>query len=319
MVSADNRATDIYAMSSTGTFDENAGDGVEYFMNSAAEYQNSEIENFKGDIEIVDTLGYVHPPTDLDDPRLGLATTWNGIPCYDKVKHYKYGVDFLLQTTWGQDYPYNARCPLIDGKSSLAGCVAIAMGQIMAYHKQPSSYNGHEYDWDAILEDDIVHPYSSGAESVSWLIADIGDLVSMDYGLSGSGAYSSECPGAFHKMGYTCGSLSDYSFSKVAGSLNNMQPVYMCGKNTVNSKGHAWVVDGYRIQYDTHAYYAADDLRLLDRTRTPEKNYVHCNWGWDGYCNGYYLYNALESSGYVDYDFNYSKDLQVITGITYNK
>lgn len=319
LVSADNRATDIYAMSSTGTFDENAGDGVEYFMNSAAEYQNSEIENFKGDIEIVDTLGYVHPPTDLDDPRLGLATTWNGIPCYDKVKHYKYGVDFLLQTTWGQDYPYNARCPLIDGKSSLAGCVAIAMGQIMAYHKQPSSYNGHEYDWDAILEDDIVHPYSSGAESVSWLIADIGDLVSMDYGLSGSGAYSSECPGAFHKMGYTCGSLSDCSFSKVAGSLNNMQPVYMCGKNTVNSKGHAWVVDGYRIQYDTHAYYAADDLRLLDRTRTPEKNYVHCNWGWDGYCNGYYLYNALESSGYVDYDFNYSKNLQVITGITYNK
>jgi hypothetical protein len=98
-----------------------------------------------------------------------------------------------------------------------------------------------------------------------------------------------------------------------------MQPVYMCGKNTVNSKGHAWVVDGYRIQYDTHAYYAADDLRLLDRTRTPEKNYVHCNWGWDGYCNGYYLYNALKSSGYVDYDFNYSKNLQVITGITYNK
>lgn len=129
----------------------------------------------------------------------------------------------------------------------------------------------------------------------------------------------SHCPGAFRKMGYTCGSLSDYSFSKVAGSLNNMQPVYMCGKNTVNSKGHAWVVDGYRIQYDTHAYYAADDLRLLDRTRTPEKNYVHCNWGWDGYCNGYYLYNALESSGYVDYDFNYSKNLQVITGITYNK
>ena len=108
-------------------------------------------------------------------------------------------------------------------------------------------------------------------------------------------------------------------FLKIAGSLNNMQPVYMCGKNTVNSEGHAWVVDGYRIQYDTHAYYAADDLRLLDRTRTPEKNYVHCNWGWDGYCNGYYLYNALKSSGYVDYDFNYSKNLQVITGITYNK
>lgn len=38
---------------------------------------------------------------------------------------------------------------------------------------------------------------------------------------------------------YTCGSLSDYSFSKIAGSLNNMQPVYMCGKNTVNSEGHA--------------------------------------------------------------------------------
>ena len=55
---------------------------------------------------------------------------------------------------------------MFDGEFALAGCVAIAMGQIMAYHKQPSSYNGHEYDWDAILENEIVYPYSSGAESV---------------------------------------------------------------------------------------------------------------------------------------------------------
>lgn len=320
VVSADKRATAIYAMSSTGTFDENAGNGVEYFMSSAAEYQNSEIENYKSDVEIVDTVGYVYPPTDPDDPRLGLATTWNGIPCYDIVKHYRYGVDFLLKTCWEQGYPYNARCPLVDGLRPKAGCVAIAMGQIMAYYKQPLSYNGHDYNWDMILDDVCVHPYTNGAESVSWLISDIGNLVSMDYGIIGSGAFSSECPGAFREMGYTCSSLSNYSFSKVAGSLGKKQLVYMSGKDADMSVGHAWVVDGYNVQYDTHAYYAADDLRLLGRTRTPENKYIHCNWGWkDGISNGYFLYNALKLSGNKDVGFNYSDNLEIITDITYNK
>ena len=43
-------------------------------------------------------------------------------------------VEPLIQTAWHQNKPYNAYCP--DGM--LAGCVAIAMAQVMNYYRYPS-------------------------------------------------------------------------------------------------------------------------------------------------------------------------------------
>lgn len=43
--------------------------------------------------------------------------------------------------------------------------------------------------------------------------------------------------------------------------------------------GHAWVVDGYIDQVKNNK----------------ESKYVHCNWGWGGNENGYFLSNALNA------------------------
>ena len=47
--------------------------------------------------------------------------------------------------------------------------------------------------------------------------------------------------------------------------------------------GHAWVIDGYRHQE------GLDALGNVKSTRT----LLHCNWGWDGQCNGYYSSNIF--------------------------
>ncbi len=39
----------------------------------------------------------------------------------------------LLTTSWGQDAPYNANCPVVDGVRCPTGCVATAMAQVMRY------------------------------------------------------------------------------------------------------------------------------------------------------------------------------------------
>lgn len=41
----------------------------------------------------------------------------------------------MLTTAWHQHDPYNVLCPIKDGKYCVAGCVAIAVAQVVAYNK----------------------------------------------------------------------------------------------------------------------------------------------------------------------------------------
>ena len=49
---------------------------------------------------------------------------------------------FLLTSKWNQSYPYNKFFPKVNDSYTLAGCVQIAMGQLMHYHKHPSKAKG---------------------------------------------------------------------------------------------------------------------------------------------------------------------------------
>ena len=68
----------------------------------------------------------------------------------------------------------------------------MALGQIMAYHKQPQSYNGHTYYWDSMPKKASEYDSSEEARSVSYLINDIGKAVFMDYGVDASGAFDKD-------------------------------------------------------------------------------------------------------------------------------
>ena len=56
--------------------------------------------------------------------------------------------------------------------------------------------------------------------------------------------------------------------------------------------GHAWVVDGY-IDYVTG-------------WRSEEHLYLHCNWGWNGNCNGYFLDGVFNTDTSPSYEDNVS-------------
>ncbi len=44
---------------------------------------------------------------------------------------------YLIQTQWHQHYPFNKALPMIDGNHVVAGCVNIALAQILYYHQYP--------------------------------------------------------------------------------------------------------------------------------------------------------------------------------------
>ena len=202
----------------------------------------------------------------------------------------------LGEMRWDQDTPFNNMCPVYSGNvRCAAGCVAIAVAQIMAYHRYPTKCSGSVnytdegshavnvnfadsvIDWDNILSD-YLHGYTAQqARAVASLSYMVGAAHYMEYDYS-SGASEYYTPYALvGNFGYDDGiALVDrrnYSNEKwcevIKNELDNERPVMYTGATTAN-EGHAFVVDGYNRQ-----------------------GLFHVNWGWGGVSNGYYALSAL--------------------------
>lgn len=66
--------------------------------------------------------------------------------------------------------------------------------------------------------------------------------------------------------------------------------IYVDGRLVGGSGGHAWIIDGYGY-YQVHHY----------EEPTIQKTLFHCDWGWGGEDNGYYL-SDLFNTRYGDFE-----------------
>jgi hypothetical protein len=144
-------------------------------------------------------------------------------------------VSTLLQTQWGQNWPYNLLCPYNPSALNYTGdyydptgCVATSMAQIMYYWHYPTNY-----DW-ADMPLVYTKAYNStGNQAVSQLMSDIGQNVSMLYAPTGSSAYSGDAANAFvYSFGYSSAHIDNYynssftSYNTVINNLNAGWPFY---------------------------------------------------------------------------------------------
>lgn len=201
-------------------------------------------------------------------------------------------VDTLLTTLWNQHPPYNELVKTIDGKKAPAGCVAIALAQIMRYHEWPSTY-----DWKSMS--DITANLQTQA-----LIRDIGTAVNMKYGSDGSESNIDNALKALHStFGYS-GNKIDHDVDKVTRELKAHRPVYMRADTKkflfITWDGHAWVCDGL----DERIIYKEFYLQVISPSAPLQykqigtgpisegftQSYYHMNWGWDyqNHSNGWY-------------------------------
>ena len=82
--------------------------------------------------------------------------------------------------------------------------------------------------------------------------------------------------------------------------INNGRPVYMRGareyilNGEVKRSGHAWVVDGVAIKsVNISCFNPSGELAGTEKIY---QKLVHCNWGWNGRNNGYFIIGAFENS-----------------------
>ena len=210
------------------------------------------------------------------------------------------GVSPLLKSNWMQRLPNNdtnvdAYNYLISGNSNcahcLAGCVAVAMGQVMYYWKYPVLDKSREtqFDWCKMTDNLFTYSpnYYENRNAISYLLSECGQSVNMNYGCNSSGASSSDAATALkyefeyhddlsYKIKIT---YSEEDWIKmIKKDLNKGWPVIYGGYTTIlANKGHTFICDGY------NAY-----------------NEFHFNWGWDQSFNDpsdYYSLNNLTPNG----------------------
>lgn len=228
--------------------------------------------------------------------------------------------DYRVPVRWGQGAPYNNKVPYVCGNSKApAGCVAVAIAQIMAYWKYPSSYN-----WSILTSSPTISAYSLEDEQrrseVSKLIADIGSKVHMQYGCNGSGSNIVYANEALQNYGYNTSYYSDFSYDQLTNYIVKNGPTYIRGIDSQTGEGHAWVADALYaatglVTFNHHCYLNGKDvhsdvfafpLSWFDYCR-----FVHLNWGWDGYSNGWFEYQLSND----DSKNTYKNDMKVIFNI----
>lgn len=197
------------------------------------------------------------------------------------------GEKLLNTAKWNQMAPFNKYTP----NNYVTGCVATAGAIVMKHHGYPAKGTGsHSYTWNGkTISADFEHNYdwasmpadngTNGADfdGVARLMADLGVAVEMQYNKDGSGAYIGNLVTALQKY-YGYSKLSHLMAIEDVGAeawngrlreeIDANRPVLYAASDPARG-GHAFVIDGYKDES------------------------FSVNWGWGGYCDGFYRIGAL--------------------------
>lgn len=199
---------------------------------------------------------------------------------------------WLLQTQWNQQHPYNKFLPQVGGETVVAGCVNVALAQVMRYHRYPAASQGvlsytwagppqqtlktilnRGYNWDNMPAtlDGTTPEYR--ADEVALLIRDLGIANQTHFGVTGSGA-SVNSQILLENFGYSTTLVSmfntDYQafITAIQTEIQAERPVLL------TFPGHMTVADGF----------ISDGAGVR----------VHVNMGWGGTANDFYFLDEGE-------------------------
>lgn len=187
----------------------------------------------------------------------------------------------LLSTQWGQDAPYNEKCPILFGTHAKTGCVATAMAQIINYEKKSNHVAEIPEYWCEVYMPPLPeYDFNLGNlddEGIATLMLYCGQSVRMGYGAEESGAAPQDVPDALRSyFGWEesvrvmdRGEYNDDHWNRmVKEEIAAGHPLFYSAVSET-SGWHAFVIDG-----------VADDM-------------FHVNWGWDGYMDGYFSFQPF--------------------------
>lgn len=274
-----------------------------------------------------------------NSPRIPIDTMNLGFMYSELVEGPELIVGPLLEVEWGQGLPYSTLCiDETNGYNAAAGCVPIAVAQIMTYHEYPSTillshpYRGDlgsiELDWDQVKYHQkngtsIYGCWCADHTPMIHLIREVGSRMNTTYQYisyderSGKTQEFNIIPGIL-SLGYDVSSFLPYSRNDVFAELDASRPVYCKGLYSTEEPGHAWVIDGYH--YKSRVLRTYQEIpgmvfpKLIREDDWGTIDMLHINWGWDGNANGYYQ-SGVFSGMLGETSFNYGLMVQILTNL----
>lgn len=198
------------------------------------------------------------------------------------------GEKLLKTAEWNQNAPFNKYTP----NNYVTGCVATAGAIVMKHHGYPAKGTGsHSYTWNGkTLSASFEHTYDwasmpakydgtndAAFDGVAKLMAELGVAVEMQYAKGGSGASMEDLLTALKKyFGYSkyarLLAIADLGAEvwndRLRAEIDANRPILYSAVDS-NKGGHSFVIDGYKDES------------------------FSVNWGWGGYCDGFYRIGAL--------------------------
>jgi len=216
---------------------------------------------------------------------------------------------------WGQGFPYNDMAPMINGVHGYAGCGAVAVAQILYHYGYPKCIGNVSLDWNLMRKHiNTVRASYPGAHSmIAAMFRELNsaDYLQANYGTQGTSTSIDRIHVALNKIGYSCSEPKDYKSFDLTNSISAGSPVLVAGfcyripKYILGIKvgynyesGHFWICDQLRLYQRRIEWYSQEKLI---KTNTEQIYYVHCNWGWDGDYDGYYLLSEFKPGYFPDF------------------
>lgn len=257
IIAGDDAVTPVLGYTSTGTFDaENLPDGLKDLLKS-----------------------YERQIAALGDNYVANQTATRAAFTGEKL---------LNTAKWNQGNPFNKYTP----NNYVTGCVATAGAIVMKHHGYPAKGIGsHTYTWnEQDLTANFEHDYDwasmpvkydgtndAAFDGVARLMSDLGVAVEMQYAKGGSGASMEDLLTALKKyFGYSkyarLLAIADLGAEvwndRLRAEIDANRPILYSAVDS-NKGGHSFVIDGYKDES------------------------FSVNWGWGGYCDGFYRIGAL--------------------------
>ncbi len=209
----------------------------------------------------------------------------------------------LLRTKWGQNHPFNLYFPLIDNcvfNREYTGCVTVAVAQILCHNRFPYMIGERFVSWSIASQYDFqnTNPSDSVIDAVAWIMWAIGLELPVDWGdtnvRDGTSSCIEDAAALMTRLGYySVQIINELNTTVVIDMLcDREQPVYIRGRSEVDGESayHAWLIDGCNVyKEDFWVRHYIDSFRFNEYIEnTKEYNLLHCNFGYEGRCDGYY-------------------------------
>lgn len=237
----------------------------------------------------------------------------------------------LLKTKWGQSAPFNCKCPSNGKQTAVAGCVPVALAQILNYYHQDrkgegSLYYSHldseteydvdysttTYDWKNMLNEYDANASKVQKDAVGKLMLECGIASKAKYGYSETGAtipfvalnkyYNYECMFIPREYTYSRKYISTKKWmTLIQDELEAGRPIIYSATDVEGG------VDDIIVDPATSHCFILDGI--------DEQNYVHVNWGWAGSMDGYYDVAILNPGLSFNYQQGFRCQHEMIIGI----